>query len=146
MRWRRRWRQAKTWCGRSAAAATRLRPMRMITGCRRLRSPRCNWPKIMNVEEIKTHIQTLPDDTIEGLLKWLKEYYDGEVWDRQMEADLERLGEDEFGRALAKGMEQADERKKAALRLLNSMRFASAADRDQTLHDLELVLGQGLEG
>jgi hypothetical protein len=46
----------------------------------------------MEIDEIKAAIKALPDEEIEPLLAWLREYYDGDVWDRLMEADIERLG------------------------------------------------------
>ena len=38
----------------------------------------------MTIEEIKEAILALPDSEIEPLYKWLGDYYDGEVWDRQI--------------------------------------------------------------
>lgn len=99
----------------------------------------------METEEIKKAILALSDSEIEPLYLWLKDYYDGDVWDRQMEADIERLGPEQWGAALREGMAQrADERQKAVLRLMNDMQFKSGADRDQCLKDFELVVGQAL--
>ena len=46
----------------------------------------------MEIDEIKKAILALPDAEIEPLFKWLQEYYDGPVWDRQLNADFAQLG------------------------------------------------------
>lgn len=100
----------------------------------------------MNIEEIKAEILKLPDSEIGPLSNWLREYYDGDVWDRQIVADIERLGEEEFRRRLTEDQEQTtSEPRKAALRLMNSMIFKTDADREQISSDLAIVLGEGLE-
>ena len=98
----------------------------------------------MTIDEIKAHIRSLPDDAIGGLVEWLKEYYDGEVWDRQMEADIQRLSPEAWLEAVMAIPDQESERRKAALRLMNSIRFSSDADRDQCLRDFELLVGEAL--
>ena len=55
--------------------------------------------------QIKAQILQLPDEEIKPLLEWLTNYYDGEVWDRQMAADIERLGEEEWIRRLSQPVE-----------------------------------------
>jgi len=50
----------------------------------------------MTLDDIKTEITKLPDAEIRPLLEWLSDYYDGPVWDRQIEADVARLGPEEF--------------------------------------------------
>ena len=100
----------------------------------------------MTIEEIKEAILALPDSEIEPLYKWLGDYYDGEVWDRQMAADIQRMGADAWAAALAAGMEGAHKEKhRAALRLMNNMQFKRAADRDKCIKDFELIVGEALE-
>ena len=53
-----------------------------------------------NIADIKRAIKALPDAKVEPLLNWLRNHYDGDVWDRQMAADVERLGDVGFGVAL----------------------------------------------
>ena len=98
----------------------------------------------MQVDEIKEAIRSLDDGEIGPLLKWLQSYYDGEVWDRQIVADIERLGVEQWEATLRAGMAEASEKRQAALRLLNNLRFASSADRDQCLQDFQVILGDSL--
>ena len=53
-----------------------------------------------SIAAIKRAIEALPDSNLEPLLKWLREHYDGPVWDRQMKGDVKRLGDVGFGVAL----------------------------------------------
>jgi hypothetical protein len=99
----------------------------------------------MDVNEVKLAIRSLPDDEIGPLLEWLQSYYDGEVWDRQIVADIERLGVEQWEAALQAGMAEAGEKRQAALRLMNNLRFASSADRDQCLQDFQIILGEALD-
>jgi hypothetical protein len=57
----------------------------------------------MKIDEIKSAITRLPDSEIQPLLEWLRDYYDGPVWDRQIEADVLALGPSEFFRRLNGG-------------------------------------------
>jgi hypothetical protein len=75
----------------------------------------------MQIEEIKTAILALPDKEIGPLHNWLQDYYDGEVWDRQIENDFKELGAEKFVQVLQSGMPQASEKRQAALRLMNNM-------------------------
>jgi len=99
----------------------------------------------MHVDEIKQAIRSLPDDEIGPLLEWLQSYYDGEVWDRQIVADIERLGIEKWEATLRAGMAEASDGRQAALRLMNNLRFSSSADRDQCLKDFQTILGESLE-
>ncbi len=99
----------------------------------------------MKTDDIERAIQALPDEEIKPLLDWLRDYYDGPVWERQIEADIERLGPDRFMAILKADMEQKGERHKAALRLLNNLQFRSQADRQQCLKDLSLIIGESLD-
>ena len=98
----------------------------------------------MDIAEIKAAIKTLPDAEIKPLLDWLRDYYDGDVWDRQIEADIEMLGPERWEAALRQGMAGADERHQAVLRLLNNLQFRSDADREQCLQDFSLLVGKTL--
>ncbi|MDB6175057.1 MAG: hypothetical protein JWL59_4368 [Chthoniobacteraceae bacterium] len=98
----------------------------------------------MNAQEIKAQIRLLPDDDVGPLLEWLKDYYDGEVWDRQIDADVQRLGPEEFTKRLQQEMEDASEPRQAALRLLNSMHFKSDSARQAYICDVETMLGSAL--
>jgi hypothetical protein len=62
-----------------------------------------------------------------------------------MAADIERLGIEQWEAALQAGMAEASEKCQAALRLLNNLRFASSADRDQCLQDFQVILGDSLD-
>ena len=70
--------------------------------------------------QIKAQIFQLPDRKIKPLLQWLTNYYDGDVWDRQMVADIERLGAEEWIRRLSQPAEDDGGRRAAILRLMNS--------------------------
>ena len=70
--------------------------------------------------QIKAQIFQLPDREIKPLLQWLTNYYDGDVWDRQMVADIERLGAEEWIRRLSQPAEDHGGRRAAILRLMNS--------------------------
>lgn len=123
----------------------------------------------MKLKEIKKGILALPDKQIKPLVEWLRNYYDGPVWDRQMDADVKRLGADEWERRLTDGtdistpaspaevaayneqlrqawerMEQARRRREAALRLINRIPFPSKAARTRMIKDFECVLGESL--
>ena len=98
----------------------------------------------MQIEEIKTAILALPDKEIGPLHNWLQDYYDGEVWDRQIENDFKELGAEKFVQVLQSGMAQASEKRQAALRLMNNMQFRSDADREQCLNDFQLLIGESL--
>ena len=123
----------------------------------------------MTLKAIKKGILALPDKEIKPLVEWLRNYYDGPVWDRQMDADIERLGADEWERRLGgdientcpasplaeaawkeqirqagECMEEARRRRQAALRLLNRMHFPTKAARTRMLKDLECALGESL--
>jgi hypothetical protein len=50
----------------------------------------------MTLDDIKTEIISLPDSEIRPLLEWMRGYFDGPVWDRQIDSDVERLGPKEF--------------------------------------------------
>jgi hypothetical protein len=99
----------------------------------------------MGVEDIKLAIRSLDDGEIGPLSEWLEDYVNHEVWDRQIVADIERLGVDRWKAALQAGMAESNEKRQAALRLLNNMRFASSADRDRCLQDFETLLGESLD-
>jgi hypothetical protein len=100
----------------------------------------------MEIEEIKQAILALPDAQIEPLVKWLREYYDGPVWDRQMQADFAEFGAEEMKAMLEEGMEQrGKEKHRAVLRLLNNMQFKSDAEREQCLKDLGLIVDESLQ-
>lgn len=99
----------------------------------------------MNREEIIRAVRQLPDEEIKPLLNEVRAYYDGEVWDRQIEHDQKTIGVDEFSRALGADMANAGGRRQAALRLVNSMRFSSAQHREQVMADLAIVLGENLK-
>ena len=123
----------------------------------------------MKLKTIKQGILALPDKEIKPLVEWLRNYYDGPVWDRQMDADIGRLGADEWERRLTDGtdistpasplavaahkervrqaqesMEEARRRSQAAPRLLNRMHFPTKAARTRMLKDLECALGESL--
>ena len=123
----------------------------------------------MKLKEIKKGILALPDKQIKPLVEWLRNYYDGPVWDRQMDADVKRLGADEWERRLTDGtdistpaspaevaayneqlrqawerMEQARRRREAALRLINRIPFPTKAARTRMIKDFECVLGESL--
>ena len=84
----------------------------------------------MNFNEIKSAIKAMPDS---------------DVWDRQIQRDFADMGPEQFAAALTEGMEQADDPKRqAALRLLNTLRLNSAADREQCVRDFETLLGEPL--
>ncbi len=94
--------------------------------------------------QIKAQILQLPDEEIGPLANWLNGYYNGEVWDRQMVADVERLGEEEFIRRLSREDEFAAQRA-AVLRLMNSYEPTTEEKRQQFLTDLFLVVGEPME-
>ena len=96
-------------------------------------------------DQIKAQILQLPDDEIKPLLQWLTSYYDGDVWDRQMAADIERLGEEEWIRRLSQPVEDDGGRRAAILRLMNSQEPATDENREQFLTDLSLAIGEPIE-
>ena len=57
----------------------------------------------MKLDDIKAEIANLPDEDIPSLMEWLRDYYDGAVWDRQIDSDAARLGTGDFLRRLACG-------------------------------------------
>lgn len=100
----------------------------------------------MEIQEIKQAILALPDAEIEPLVKWLREYYDGQVWDRQLQNDFAEFGEEEMAALFKSDMEQrANGKRQAVLRLLNNLQFRSDADREQCLKDFEFVVGEALQ-
>lgn len=124
----------------------------------------------MKLKEIKKGILALPDKQIKPLVEWLRNYYDGPVWDRQMDADIERLGPDEWERRLRGEVEdsstvspvleaahkqrvrealdqmtEASRRRQAAIRLINRVQFPTKAARTRMLKDLECALGEPLD-
>ncbi len=123
----------------------------------------------MKLKAIKKGILALPDKEIKPLVEWLRNYYDGPVWNREMEADVYRLGADEWERRLTDGMdistpasaislaahqqgireaqermELANRRSQAALRLINRIPFPTKAARTRMIKDFECVLGESL--
>ena len=96
-------------------------------------------------DQIKAQILQLPDDEIKPLLQWLTNYYDGDVWDRQMAADIERLGEEEWIRRLSQPVEDDGGRRAAILRLMNSQEPTTDEKREQFLTDLVFVIGEPIE-
>lgn len=123
----------------------------------------------MKLKAIKKGILALPDKEIKPLVEWLRNYYDGPVWNREMEADVYRLGADEWERRLGGDMEesspasplavaahkeglrqalermtQATRRRQAALRLINRIPFPTKAARTRMMKDFECVLGESL--
>ena len=123
----------------------------------------------MTLKAIKKGILALPDKEIKPLVEWLRNYYDGPVWDRQMDADIERLGPDEWQGRLGgcpeksspasplavaawrkqvrqegERMEQTTRRRQAAIRLINRIPFPTKAARTRMLKDLECALGESL--
>jgi hypothetical protein len=99
----------------------------------------------MQVDEIKAAIRSLDDGEIGPLSEWLQDYLNHEVWPRQMARDIERMGLEQWVAALTAGMAEASAKRQAALRLMNNMRFAASADRDQCLQDFQVILGESLE-
>ena len=97
------------------------------------------------ITQIKEQILQLPDALVGELAAWLNSYYDGEVWDRQMAADLERLGDEEWERRLVAASEDDGGRRAAILRLMNALEPTTDEKRDQYLQDLFLVVGESLE-
>ena len=68
----------------------------------------------MTIEEIKTTILALPDSEVGPLFEWLQDHSNGKIWDREMEADIDRLGLERWIEALTKDSDQgADEIKEA---------------------------------
>ena len=123
----------------------------------------------MKLKAIKKGILALPDKEIKPLVEWLRNYYDGPVWNREMEADVYRLGADEWERRLTDGKEEssapssislaahqqgvreaqerlelATRRRQAALRLINRIPFPTKAARTRMIKDFECVLGESL--
>ena len=96
-------------------------------------------------DQIKAQILQLPDEEIKPLLEWLTNYYHGEVWDRQMAADIERLGEEEWIRRLSQPAEDDGGRRAAILRLMNSQEPTTEEKREQFLTDLFLVIGESMD-
>jgi hypothetical protein len=99
----------------------------------------------MEIEEIKAAIKGLPDKEIKPLLTWLREYYDGDVWDREIVADIEEFGPERWEAALRQGMAEQGEKHQAVLRLMNNMQFRSDADREECLKDFSLLIGEALD-
>ena len=95
--------------------------------------------------QIKAQILQLPDAEIGPLAEWLNHYYDGDVWDRQMEADIDRLGPDEWERRLSSPPEDDGGRRALILRLMNSIEPTTEEKRQQFLADLFLLIGEAME-
>jgi hypothetical protein len=98
----------------------------------------------LQVEEIKKAILALPDKEIGPLRNWLEDYLNDEVWPREIAADIEEFGVEDWKRMLREGMAQSGEKHQAVLRLMNTMQFRSDADRDQCLKDFQLIVGEAL--
>ena len=75
----------------------------------------------------------------------MKNYYDGEVCDRQMAADIERLGVEEWMRRLSQPAEDDGGRRAAILRLMNSQEPTTDEKRERFLTDLIFVIGEPIE-
>jgi len=100
----------------------------------------------MTIDELKNEIRALPDKEIGPLLEWLRRYYDEDLWDRQIAADIERLGEEEFVRRLSAGMNnEGMEREQAVLRILNALCPTPESMTEQVLNDIGLLLGAPLK-
>lgn len=78
----------------------------------------------MTIDDIKTQIRALPRREIGPLLQWLKNYSDPELWERQIAADVALLGEARYVRLLLRGMEQTDDQRKTALRIVGCLSLA----------------------
>lgn len=95
-------------------------------------------------ESIKAEILKLPDKEIQPLLEWLRAYYDGEVWDRQMVADIDRLGFEEWESRL--GRDRTDvERETALRRVLNAIEPCEDEKRVRFVLDLFFLTRQRVE-
>ena len=97
------------------------------------------------IDQIKEQILQLPDAVVGELTEWLNSYYDGEVWDRQMEADIEQMGGDEWERRLVAATEDDGGQRAAILRLMNALEPTTDEKREQFLKDLFFVAGESLE-
>ena len=97
------------------------------------------------ITQVKDQIQQLPDAVIGELVEWLNSYYDGEVWDRQMAADIERMGDEEWERRLVEATEDDGGRRAAILRLMNALEPTTDEKRALFLKDLFFVVGDTLE-
>ena len=95
--------------------------------------------------QIQAQILQLPDSEIGPLVEWLNSYYDGEVWDRQMEADIRRLGGEEWERRLLGASDVDHGRQAAILRLMNSLEPTTEEKRERFLADLSVVIGEPIE-
>ena len=95
--------------------------------------------------QIQAQILQLPDSEIGPLVEWLNSYYDGEVWDRQMESDIVRLGAEEWERRLLGASEPDDGRQAAILRLMNSFEPTTQEKREQFRTDLSVVIGEPVQ-
>ena len=89
-------------------------------------------------------IRALPDEAVKPLLDQLRDYYHGNVWERQIASDQKRLGADVFERLLREDMAAANPRREAALRLMATMTFSTEAQREDVMRDLGTVLGEEL--
>lgn len=95
-------------------------------------------------ENIRSQITALPDDEIQPLLEWLRAYYDGPVWDRQIEADIERVGIDEWRERIGTEFSDADHLE-AERRVLNAIEPCDDGKRVDFVQDLALLLGRPME-
>ncbi len=69
----------------------------------------------MTIEEIKKAILALPDQEVDPLFEWLQNHYNGIIWDREMEADIERLGLERWIEALTKDSDHGTDEIKESL-------------------------------
>ena len=95
-------------------------------------------------ENIKSQIAALPDSEIQPLLEWLRAYYDGPVWDRQIEEDIEGLGFEEWQERLGTEFTDADHLE-AERRVLNAIEPCDDRKRVDFVQDLAFLLGRPME-
>jgi hypothetical protein len=90
---------------------------------------------------IKSRITALPDSEIQPLLEWLRAYYDGPVWDRQIDEDVGRLGIDEWRERLGTESTDADHLE-AERRVLNAIEPCDDRKRVDFVQELAFLLGR----
>ncbi|MBX3739378.1 MAG: hypothetical protein KF712_00195 [Akkermansiaceae bacterium] len=95
-------------------------------------------------ENIKSQITALPDSEIQPLLEWLRSYYDGPVWDRQIDEDIERLGIEEWQERLGREFTDEDQHE-AERRVLNAIEPCDDGKRVAFVQDLAFLLGRPME-
>ena len=95
-------------------------------------------------EHIKSQITALPDTETQPLLEWLRAYYDGPVWDRQIGADIERLGADEWRERLGTELTDAD-RLEAERRVLKAIEPCDDRKRVAFVRDLAFLFRRPVE-